>query len=151
MSMNSSASCAPRGCLARADTWHGRWLTVQAIGWLCLARGLIALAPLRLWRGRLGLVDIGAAPPALEIAAQLARHVERAAARMPFDSKCLPRAMALSWMLRRRGIGHGVIFAIRPPSLRGEPDSLHAWVEVAGQRMIGDLPGPWIVTLRLEG
>ena len=118
------------------------------MGWLCLARGLVALAPLRLWRGRLGLAG-GAGAPFLDRAARLARHVERGAARLPFPSKCLPQAMALSWMLRRRRIAHALIFAVRPPQLRGFTEGLHAWVEVAGKCLIGDLPGPWIVSLRL--
>ncbi len=118
------------------------------MGWLCLARGLVALAPLRLWRGRLGLAG-GAGAPFLDRAARLARHVERGVARLPFPSKCLPQAMALSWMLRRRGIAHALIFAVRPPALRRAADALHAWVEVAGIRLNGDLPGQWIVSLRL--
>ena len=118
------------------------------MGWLCLARGLVTLVPLRLWRGQLGLAG-DASAPLLDRAVRLARHVERAAARLPFPSKCLPQAMALSWMLRRRGIAHTLIFAVRPPEMRGAADALHAWVEVAGKRLIGDLPGPWIVSLRL--
>jgi hypothetical protein len=68
---------------------------------------------------------------------------------LPFESKCLPRAMALSWILRRRRIAHGLVFAVRPPDLRGSKDDLHAWVEVDGATIIGDLPGPWVEILRL--
>jgi hypothetical protein len=63
----------------------------------------------------------------------------------------LPRAAALSWILRKRGIAHAVVFAVRPEQLRDSPDPLHAWVEIAGVRVIGDLPGPWVETLRLDG
>jgi len=85
----------------------------------------------------------------LDVARRLAADVEWAAKRMPGTVKCLPQAMALSWMLRRRGIVHAAIIAVRPNSLRGSPDDLHAWIEVGGQRVIGDLPGPWVETLRL--
>lgn len=80
---------------------------------------------------------------------RLAAHVDGAARRAPFQTKCLPRAMALSWMLRARKIDHAVVFAVRPEAERGSADQLHAWVEVAGETVIGDLPGPWVETLRL--
>ena len=80
---------------------------------------------------------------------RLAADVEWAAKRLPFSTKCLPRAMALSWMLRRRRLPHTVVIAVRPNDLRHSADALHAWVEVGGEKIIGDLPGPWIETLRL--
>lgn len=79
----------------------------------------------------------------------MAGDVEWAAGRLPLPTKCLPRAMALSWMLRRRRIGHAVVIAVRPSQLRQSPDALHAWVEVEGEKILGDLPGPWIETARL--
>jgi aryl-alcohol dehydrogenase-like predicted oxidoreductase len=80
-----------------------------------------------------------------------AGHVEWAAVRLPFSTKCLPQAMALSWMLRRKGISHQLVLAARPAHLRDSADALHAWVEVDGTKIVGDLPGPWIETLRLGG
>ena len=44
---------------------------------------------------------------------------------------------------------HAVVFATRPPEARGKGDDLHAWVEMSGIKLIGDLPGPWTETLRL--
>ena len=92
-------------------------------------------------------------PSAGEIAAasQLAADVDWAAKRLPFTTKCLPRAIALSWLLRRKQIGHMVVIAVRPPQLRNSSDDLHAWVEVARKRIIGDLPGPWVEILRIGG
>lgn len=86
--------------------------------------------------------------PAADEARQRARQVERAASWLPFGTKCLPRAMALSWLLRRERIRHAVIVAVRPPDWRDRRDALHAWVEVGGERVLGDLPGPWVETLR---
>jgi hypothetical protein len=57
--------------------------------------------------------------------------------------------MALSWILRRKRIGHCVVIAVRPAELRGTDDQLHAWVEVSGEIILGDLPGPWVETLRM--
>lgn len=113
---------------------------------LCRARLLVALVPLEHWRESLGE---SAGRPASAEARRLARQVESAAAWLPFETKCLARAMALSWLLRRFQIRHAVVFAVRPPALRNAPDALHAWVETEGAIIIGDLPGPWLETLRL--
>lgn len=109
---------------------------------LLLARGLIALVPIGHWRARLG--QAGSATN-LQRSMQLAAQVERAAWRLPLPTRCLPRAMALSWLLRRQRIGHQVILALRPQGQRETGDALHAWVEVEGKIVLGELPGPWIV------
>ena len=113
---------------------------------LCWARLLIARVPLKRWRDTLG--DSAGRESSTE-ARRLARQVERAATRLPFETKCLARAMALSWLLRRRHLRHTVVFAVRPPSQRDSADALHAWVEIEGETIIGDLPGPWLEALRL--
>ena len=121
---------------------------------LCFARLLVAWVPFKHWRKSLGHPAAGGRHAigggrALVQAQTLARQVERAALWLPFETKCLDRAMALSWRLRRRRIDHLVVFAVRPADRRDAPDSLHAWVELRGAKIIGDLPGPWIETLRL--
>jgi hypothetical protein len=121
---------------------------------LAFARLLVAAVPFHHWRDRLGSRPSHpvAGPLPVDPLAEgqrLARQVERAAARLPFSTKCLPRAMALSWILRRKRIGHVLVFAVRPAGLRDGPDALHAWVEIEGVTVIGDLPGPWLETLRL--
>ncbi|HSG35513.1 MAG TPA: lasso peptide biosynthesis B2 protein [Sphingomonadaceae bacterium] len=117
---------------------------------LCLAQLLLALVPFAKWRGRLGHAGL-ADRDALAEARRLAKHVERGAKRLPFETSCLARAMALSRMLRAAGVAHEVVIAVRPPGLRDGWDTLHAWVELAGERVIGDLPGPWHETARLTG
>jgi hypothetical protein len=118
---------------------------------LGVARALVAVAPFRTWKSTLGLVDApGLCPPAsLSKAQRLANQVEWAAGRLPFQTKCLPRAIALSWLLRRERICHTVVFAVRPAELWQSRDDLHAWVESGGTVLIGALPGPWHETLRL--
>jgi len=118
---------------------------------LTAARLAVAGLPLRIWRGSLGYS--GPAPTEAEFATaqRLCLHVDRAAGRLPFTSKCLPRAIALSWSLRRKSIGHVVVIAVRPASARSGDDDLHAWVETDGRRLIGELPGPWIEVLRQGG
>lgn len=145
--MHSLPSSTKPGCLSGADPWRLRLCTLEAILRLCLARLLIAMVPLGRWRRWLGGNSLETAE--LSAARRLASHVERAAMRLPFATKCLPRAMALSWMLRRRQIGHTIVFAARPPGQRGGEDGLHAWIECNGIVVIGDLPGPWLRVLEL--
>jgi len=116
---------------------------------LCGGRLLIAFVPLRYWRDSLGLDGGVSGEDGQIIARRLAARVERAAALLPFRARCLPRAMALSAMLRRGGIAHTLVFAVRPRAWTGPQERLHAWVEREGERLIGDLSGPWIETLHL--
>jgi Transglutaminase-like superfamily len=141
--------------------WRLRAQTAQAMALLCLARLLVAALPFRLWQASLGQAGLGQATnamtPVRQIGAaerdrawRLASHVERATFRLPFRVKCLPQAMVLVWLLRRRGIACSFILAVRPAAQRGADDDLHAWTECGGGVLIGELPGPWIVILRLE-
>lgn len=134
-----------------AETWRTKRRTAAAIAILCWARLLVAWVPFDRWRNSLGFEangsDLGLATQAK--ARRLAADIEWAARRLPVSTKCLPRAMALSWMLRRQRIGHAVVIAVRPPDLRELPDAFHAWIEVGGAKIIGDLPGPWLETLRI--
>jgi hypothetical protein len=110
----------------------------------------VAALPFKWWRDTLGgKSGMGTADVAVADPHRFAAHVEWAARLLPFSTKCLPRAMALSWILRSRGVGHCVVFAVRPAQQRGSNDQLHAWVEVAGETILGALPGPWVETLRL--
>ena len=114
---------------------------------LCAARLLVGTVRFERWRPSLGLTGGGGSRSE---AARLAAHVEWAARLVPFPTKCLPHAIALSRMLRRRQIAHTVVFAVRPEEKRSPTDQLHVWVEVAGETILGDLPGPWVETLRLD-
>lgn len=119
---------------------------------LAVARLLVALVPLRRWRSTLGGAP-GQQTPEDKTgrARRLARHVERAAHRLPFEAKCLPQAMALSWMLRRRRIAHGVVIGVRQPAAGNSEDTLHAWVEIDRQGVLGADTGDWQEVLRLGG
>lgn len=116
---------------------------------LCQARVLVACVPFRRWRLSLGSKSAPNTKMAGVEALRLARHVQRAAGLLPLPTDCLPRAMALSWMLRSKSIRHATVIAVRPAEARNATDGLHAWVEVDGVTILGELPGPWIETLRL--
>lgn len=128
--------------------WRLRGLTIEAMAALSAARIAIALIPLDRWKGHLGLAGT-ATEHDLPEARRLARHVERAAGRLPFKTKCLPRAIALGHVLRRRRIAHDLVLAVRPAAARTGQDDLHAWVEVEDVIVLGNLPGPWLTLLRL--
>jgi hypothetical protein len=134
------------------EKWRSKFRTGKAMVMLCGAHLLVAWVPFDRWRNSLGApwnYGGAASAEALASAERLAAHVKWAAVRLPFPTKCLPQAMALSWMLRRERIAHQLVMAARPAHLRDSADALHAWVELNGKKIIGDLPGPWIETLRL--
>ena len=106
----------------------GRW---QAI--------LSSLAPLRAADGEPGLT-----PPVL--AEMTARMVRAAALRGPCRAACLPRAVTIWWLLRRRGLGSDIRFGVRRDGDRLEA---HAWVEFRG-RDLGDGPEGSRSFVRLE-
>ena len=122
---------------------HGRWATLEAMAWLILARLLIARVPFGRWRRWLGTPVVPPTDdPRLHLDAnlaqrRLARAVERAARRLPGESRCLARAMALHWMLRRRAMGGLLHIGVLPGSDRGDLDDLHAWVTRLGEILIG--------------
>lgn len=128
--------------------------TASAMLTLSTAQLTVSFVPFRRWREGLGTRNGDRSEAQLENSAvETGRRevavVERAAERLPFPTKCLPRAVALSWLLRRKDLPHTIVFAVRPSHLRHSADALHAWVEVNGAKIIGELPGPWVETLRV--
>jgi hypothetical protein len=123
--------------------WRGRGATLEAIVWLVCARLLIAWVPFGRWRPWLGKpVAPGPGDPLLRLDGnlsrrRLARAVARAARRLPGESRCLPRAMALQWMLRRRRLGGELHIGVLPGNDRGSLGDLHAWVTRLGEVLIG--------------
>lgn len=128
------------------SAWPLRRRTLEAMAWLCLARLAVAVLPFSWWRRTLGPGPAPRSDP--DKARRLAAHLARAAWRLPFATRCLPQAMALSWMLRRRGLDHVLVIAARPPGQRGDEDRLHAWLAVGDQVLLGELPGPWLELYR---
>jgi hypothetical protein len=75
-------------------------------------------------------------------AEHLRRAVLRAARHHPYPMRCLPQALALAWLLGRRGIAVQLRLGVRTTN-----GSLlaHAWLEVNGRPIgeAGDASGPF--------
>ena len=123
--------------------WTNRRLTAEAAWRIVLARALVRFVPLGRWRDTLGtsiglpvIAETGSEPQ--PTALSCARAVGRAAARLPGTSKCLPQAMALQWMLARRGMSSLLVIAIVKDRAHADGDEYHAWVEQGGRMIIGE-------------
>ena len=140
-------------------------MALEATLFLLLARLLVAHAPVRRWRRWLATAEEpaptgrppadshvassagdpeGPAPagehpayaPPRRLPRRVARIVRRVARHVPFPAVCLPQAMALQWMLRRRGVSSRLVFGARRKAQDSGLD-FHAWLTVGGECVIG--------------
>ena len=74
--------------------------------------------------------------PAQRFPRRVAYIVRKVAHHVPFHAVCLPQAMALQWMLRRRGVPSRLVFGTRREA-GGMGLEFHAWLTVAGECVIG--------------
>ena len=81
--------------------------TAEAMLQLAASRFLMKFVKLKIWRKALGRQGLAPADQ-IERGIKYARHVNHAARHLPFEVLCLPLAMALSFMLRRRSIPHAI-------------------------------------------
>jgi hypothetical protein len=122
-----------KACFLQAAFWLP--VTVLGLRWLGLRRWQTFLAwpvPSR---------SVAPADPAARraLAESTARMVAAAARRVPFQPGCLPRALVLWRLLRRRGLDAQLRFGGRFNEAQLEA---HAWVEVEGGALdIGDDSG----------
>ncbi len=114
----------------------------EAMLLLVLAKFLIDHLRFGRWRHMLGKMEKTAASLPLDPKAirPIIVAIYRATARLRGEYVCLPRAMAVQWMLRRRGIVSTLVFGIARDLKMGSLHDLHAWVEVGGTIVIGDMP-----------
>jgi hypothetical protein len=95
----------------------------------------LASLALRLWRFQVvhdtlqeatSLEEDEAREDALQEAQRMARMVNAAAWRVPYDATCLRRSLVLWWLLRRRGVDSRLRIGVRKEA---EGLLAHAWVE----------------------
>lgn len=114
--------------------------TLEAMVLLIVARALIGCVRFERWRHLLGRpVATVSAGGAEWIDRYYARVLSRALSHLPFKFKCLPAAMALHWMLHRRKRPSQIVLAALPREARVGRDDLHAWTELGGEVLIGQL------------
>ncbi len=138
---------------------------LEAALFLLLARLLVAHVPMRRWRRWLVTAEAPAptgrpaadshvascagdpegpalagehpaGAPRRRLPRRVARIVRRVARHVPFPAVCLPQAMALQWMLRRRGVSSRLVFGTRRKAQDSGLD-FHAWLTVGGECVIG--------------
>lgn len=114
----------------RGLAWRGALL-------LALTTLLLKLLPMQRVVSLLARLTPRAVPPAPDARRQ-AEHIADlfvAVANLhPLPATCLPRAVALWWLLRRAGIDAAIVLGVQP---HGGAVAAHAWVEAAGH-VLGD-------------
>jgi hypothetical protein len=115
---------------SRVLRWGRQEWVLLAEAWLALLVVRLALYLLKFPR-LLALVQKLARYHATPVDSKmLVRAVWRASRLHALPMLCLPRSLALAWMLARRGLSCEVVLGARPKD--GALDA-HAWVEQAGQ------------------
>jgi len=107
-----------------------RLLLWEALSALALARFAMVFLPFKriaAWLGTPGTESPwNATAEQVQVATEIGWAVSCLARRVPWDSRCLARALAATWMLRRRGLESTVCFGAD----RRESDEFvaHAWL-----------------------
>jgi Transglutaminase-like superfamily len=123
------------------DVARNRARVAEAMLSLIVAKFLIDYVRFGRWRNSLGAVD-NVTQCATNIASiyPVIRAVRRATERLRSEYVCLPRAMAVQWMLRRRGTPSTLVLGLARDMNAGALIGVHAWVEVSGTIVIGAMP-----------
>jgi hypothetical protein len=117
-----------------------RLRTLEAIGALVLAYGMVRTVPFSLLRRLFGSAvsartnEHADRPPTDLFAIELRKAIASGARRLPWSSTCLMRALAGQLMLSRRGQGGEVVFGVLPG---GGAFRAHAWLIAGGGTVCG--------------
>ena len=111
-------------------------MALEAAFALLVARILVQYVPMRFWRYH---VDTSAdsTPAPLRVPRKVGWIVRKVARRLPFRARCLPQAMAVQWMLRRRAIRSRLVFGARRGTAPKTTLEFHAWLIAGGECVIG--------------
>jgi hypothetical protein len=117
-----------------------RLRTLEAIGALLLAYGMVRTVPFRLLRRLIGparpatTIDATPSEPTDPGAIALGRALANGARRLPWSSTCLMRALAGRLMLSRRGRNGEIVFGV---SMQDGSLRAHAWLVAGGGIVCG--------------
>lgn len=107
-------------------------LLLEAFALLGVARLLVLSVPFRWLAASLGErmreSQPEAAPADLHLARLIGQAVRSAAGNTPWQSVCLPQAVAGQWMLKRRDIAATLYLGVTKESSRAEQLAAHAWL-----------------------
>ena len=117
--------------------WHGRVRTAEALAAIVAATLVAWAVPPRHWNR---FKPAGGSAATLADIAPRAAAIRRAERRLGREARCLPRALALILMLRRRSLVADLV--IGGPQQAGSPVDLHAWIELDGTRVFGERDVP---------
>jgi len=126
----------------RRRTHAERLLLLEAFVLLGVARLLVSSIPFR-WLAvslgkRMNESDASGDPSDVRIARMIGQAIRSAANNTPWESVCLPRAVAAQWMLKRRRIAAtfylGVSKGVAGPDLL----AAHAWLRCGDEILTGD-------------
>lgn len=99
-------------------------VTLEACGCLLLARGALRFLH---FRQLASVIANGARQSSnIAVALQIQRHIQAAARRLPWESKCFERAIAGKIMLRRRHMNARLYLGVKK---EGDAFVAHAWLE----------------------
>jgi len=116
-------------------------LLLEAFVLLGMARLLVLCVPFRQLARTLGqhmresAQDVAA--PEEELAVLVGRAVQSAANNTPWESVCLPQAVAGQWMLKRRRIAATLYLGVMKAEQKPEQLAAHAWLRCGSKILTG--------------
>ena len=109
-----------------------RMLLLEAFLLLGVARLGVLILPFRLLAKTLGQhmteADASTQPADLQLARMIGGAVRSSANYTPWESVCLPQAVAAKWMLKRHGIPGTLYLGVMKDETKAEKLTAHAWV-----------------------
>ena len=118
-----------------------RVLLLEAVFLLGIARLAVLVLPFRWLAVTLGrhMKETGAEiePAVLGPARMIGRAVQSAARNTPWDSVCLPQAVAAQWMLKRRHIKGTLYLGVAKDKTKTEKLAAHAWLRCGNVILTG--------------
>lgn len=117
-----------------------RWLALESLICLAVARMLVLTTPFRLAVGLLGLLPGEASPDstsATGLTVQIGWALRAAAARTPWQSTCLVQALGGAAMLLRRRMPVTLVLGVAKDTIAEGGLSAHAWLCSGGAVLTG--------------